>query len=295
KIIHRMVVIFVVVLLVWSIYQKFIIYYADSNFRERKTEEVQLPTVPPVDSAIPLPPSETPAPKSTTPSKPKVTVPAPADPPPSPPSEPAPDVPDPAVEAAAVWEKELNFFIEIALHTFKGTPASPLYRWTKSKVYVGGKESDLGEGILSCTRSFIADFNAVSKTVKLEENAPLADIKLYVMPDDWIDPTERDVRASANTHENDAGEITGADIIYPVSQDTSDCYTIKHEMFHAIGFGHSDLQKTSVMGVPLLNYNTGAQLTDIDKKAINLLYNLGVPLKSNEQQIRDLWKTDPTK
>lgn len=195
----------------------------------------------------------------------------------------------------AVSQKDnlIEYFLDIALHFGVDRPLTTgVERWVKNPFYVGSAPGTLDQDFSTCLDGFIRDFNSVSSTTKLVRNNELADIKIYV-----VSPEEMDEYGGADSgwgyaylFRNSANEDYGGEVFLstatPSSSDVK-CYLIRHEMMHAVGFrGHSDLFWEGIMAVPGVGRNTGNSMNTPDIKAIQMLYNIGLPLKSSEEAAR---------
>lgn len=207
---------------------------------------------------------------------------------------PAP-APSPTPPPASSFDM-LNFFAETATtyQTYIGTTE----RWTKSTVYVGGNPQDFASVApiyVECMNQFIADFNASSSSVKLQRNDASADLKIYWLSNEEMLQYSGDMEGgSARTHDNGAGEIIGADVYLQKAYSRDDgmkCYLIRHEIYHAMGFAHSDQTAKSLMWYPSAGNNLDKSLQDVDKRAISMLYSSGLPLKQTADQIRAYFST----
>jgi hypothetical protein len=189
----------------------------------------------------------------------------------------------------------LDFYIDIANTSVSGKDR-PTIRWNRPIVYIGGKE---GEGALdityrTCASWFINDFNSNSNFVKLEKNAPLANIKIYFMTEQELIDKYQTKLPFAIPYNNTSGEMIEAKIVMPSDTDWLDdekCWSLKHEIMHAVGFlGHTNKINNSEMSFSPL-YITYGGLSASDQRAIRMLYNSGIPLLTNQQQTRDYFNT----
>lgn len=191
----------------------------------------------------------------------------------------------------------LEFFVEVA--TTYQTKAGTTERWVKNTVYLGGNPADFASVdpiYTECMNQFVADFNSASTTVKLQRNDALADIKIYWFSDEQMEQYAGDMNNSGFAHNvtNASGEITGAEIYMKKSYsnlDSMKCLLIRHEIYHTVGFAHSDQHRESLMGMPSQGNNDGKALRDVDKRAIRMLYSSGLPLKQTADQIRQYFST----
>jgi len=192
---------------------------------------------------------------------------------------------------AEVTYSFLDFYIDIANTSIAGADR-PTIRWNRPVVYIGGKESDdaLDATYRTCLNWFVTDFNANSTNVKLEKNAPLANIKIYFMTEQEMIDQYHTKLPFAVPYNNTSGEMTESKIVMPSDTDWLDdekCWSLKHEIIHAVGFpGHSGKISNSEMSFNPL-YITYAGLSSSDQRAIRMLYNSGIPLLYNQQQARD--------
>jgi hypothetical protein len=189
----------------------------------------------------------------------------------------------------------LDAYIDLANKSIGGSEMTTK-RWVKSKVYIGGREADdaLDATYRTCLDWFVADFNTNSGNVKLERNAELADIKIYFMPTEELRTRYETLLPFNIPSSNQNGEMTGSDIVMPNDTDWLDdekCWSLKHEIIHAIGFpGHTNKVSNSEMSYNPL-YITYAGLSSSDQRIIRMLYNSGVPLLTSEQQVRNFFNT----
>lgn len=187
----------------------------------------------------------------------------------------------------------LEFFVEVA--TGYQTKSGTSKRWTKNPVYIGGKDSEFSPPYSDCLNQIISGFNSESSDIKLVRNGELADIKIY-----WVTQQELEEKYNTDTGRPyatwsvDSGRIYGATIVMPTDANFVEdlkCYTMKHEVMHAIGFAHSDQTSYSLMGMPTVGKNLINGLTDVDKRIIRMLYSNGLPMKQNAGEIREYFKT----
>lgn len=183
----------------------------------------------------------------------------------------------------------LDFYIDIANTTISGED-QPTIRWNKPKVYIGAVPGTLDETYTTCLNWFISDFNANSNQVKMENNAELAEVRIYFMTKQEMINQFDTKLPFASTHPGDNGEIISSKIFMPSDTDwlnDEKCWSLKHEIIHAIGFrGHSNKINNSEMSFNPL-YITYAGLSSNDQRAIRMLYSSGIPLLTNQQQVRD--------
>lgn len=127
---------------------------------------------------------------------------------------------------------------------------------------------------------FITTFNRNSTTTQLQRISGDADIKVYF---------QKDVGHVAGS----AGPSSGADYIIDHATirmserstlfDESLAQIFSHEMFHVLGFtGHYDTSTCRLMSPD----TCGSHLSINEEKLIQMLYSSGLPIESDEAQIR---------
>jgi hypothetical protein len=198
-----------------------------------------------------------------------------------------------AVEAAEK-EKLLNFFVELANKDDKDKSlAEPIARWNKPNVSVGVGEGTFSERQSSCLNGHISDFNSVSSSMKLfrDDTVDLGIPNIKIFYQDPVSFSERSGTDQRYGYQegayNDDMSFKRAAIFLSEAIASLDgvveCQVIRHEMTHAIGFwGHSDIYFESIMSLPKTSYT----FNTADRKAIEMLYNSGVPLGAKEAEVR---------
>lgn len=200
------------------------------------------------------------------------------------------------VESTELSEKEkmIEYFIDIALHfTDDNKPLTTgIERWVKNPFYVGFGPDTLDLRESTCVDGFIRDFNNASSTAKLQKNREAAEIKIYaVAPDELSQYGGTDSGwGFAYGYKNSSNERYKGEIFISNAlpdDDAIKCYLMRHEMMHNMGFrGHSDRYWEGLMAVPGVGRNMENIMSEVDTKAIQMLYNTGLPLKSNEAETR---------
>ncbi len=188
-------------------------------------------------------------------------------------------------------EDVINFFVDAAVKNTNGTP-SPLGRFAKSTINLKVIGTIPNQASADTLKRVIDDFNGISQSVKLQRNDNGSDLQVFFVP----------INEFGN-YTNSPGDHQGFSVTVPdsecqfkyskayiandsdINQDTRD-YIIRHEIMHALGFsGHNEPTSGSIMGNRLKQEHTG----ELDIKLYNMLYNSGVPLCSNEPQVREFF------
>lgn len=186
----------------------------------------------------------------------------------------------------------LDFYIDLANTSIKGD-ARTTHRWTKSTVYAAGRPGEMLPIYNECLNYFVSDFNANSGGIRLvnDPNQPSVDIEFYMVTMEELHNLGGNYLPFVTPHTDANGNMTRAELYLPTDSDWSDaekCWSLKHEMMHAVGFhGHSLGMTNSEMGKPIVMYYGG--LMENDKRAIRMHYTSGIPLKSSSQQARDFF------
>lgn len=174
------------------------------------------------------------------------------------------------------------FVIETTTYSSPDTP-SKVARWEKPVVTVS-VESQPSEQNIKAVDKFITKFNNNSSKTKLQRIENNGDIKIYF---------ETDTAGSAGR----SGPSSGADYIIDsgviklderagVFEQSLDSI-FSHEMFHALGFtGHYESSTCRLMSPT----TCGSRLTINEERLIQMLYNSGIPLGSDETQIRSYFQ-----
>lgn len=185
----------------------------------------------------------------------------------------------------------LNFFVDAAVKNIDGSP-SPLGRFTKSTINLKVIGAIPDQASADTLQRVIDDFNGISSSVKINRNDAGSDLQVFFVS-----------QSEFGNYTNSPGGKQGFSVTVPnsdcqfkyakayiandadINQDTRD-YLIRHEIMHALGFsGHNEPTSGSIMGNRLKQEHTG----ELDIKLYNMLYNSGVPLCSNESQVRQFF------
>jgi len=196
-------------------------------------------------------------------------------------------------QSSSQQDKIIDYFVDIALPT----PIS-VERWTKNPFNVGFDPDALDLAESTCVDGFIRDFNNASNVVKLKKDRENADIKIYkITPEQMVQYGGEDAGWGVafgyknSNNERYKGEIFISNAV--PNNESSKCYLMRHEMMHNMGFrGHSDRFSGGIMAVPSLGRNTENIMSEVDTMSIKMLYNTGLPLKSNEEQARAYLKAN---
>lgn len=201
-----------------------------------------------------------------------------------------PAAPTATTPAPAVEPTFLDFYIDLANTTIHGDP-DITYRWTKNTVYAAGRPGIILPEYNTCLNTFVSGFNANSGNIRIinDTNQPSMDIQIEMVTMEWLRQTGGNYLPFATPHQT-GGNITKVEIYLPTDSDwgyEEKCWSLKHEMMHAVGFhGHSNKKSNSEMSFAPI-YMTSNPLSDTDQRAIRMLYQSGVPINSNQQSARD--------
>jgi len=285
---NRTVIIISIIVIILLGYRSFA-FLGLGLFSDRESDLPVIPEEKPAEVKTEEKPADTTPTTNTKPStqKPTATKTTPAT------SEPS--IPGPVPNAPDMGDRMLEFFAEIAAYHINPVTETFSTRWTQSQIYVGGKpgENDLDSTYSQCLDWFVSDFNANSNSIKLIHNNELAEIKIYFMTRDELFEFKNgaDYLPFASKVVDANGVVTAARMYFPNNQgydDAEKCWSLKHEMMHAVGFnGHTDSVPDSEMTAGQQGlYITLAGLSEHDKRAIRMLYESGLPLKSNPSAIQ---------
>lgn len=184
--------------------------------------------------------------------------------------------------SANTKEEYINYFTQTATNSGRET----LGRFSKSPVYLK-ISGTMPAGAEDTINTVIADFNALSESIKIERNDAGSDIQMFFMPfaelDNYRQPSPKEAFEV---------DVPNADCSYKyakvyVSNDVLDSQNmtsvLRHELAHAFGFkGH--ISPTTVNSI-MANRILTAHFTDLDQVLIQMLYNMGVPLCADSASI----------
>lgn len=189
----------------------------------------------------------------------------------------------------------LDFFTLIANHDMTGTHELGITRWKTNPVYIKIIEGTPTPTQQTCLEEYIRDFNSTSATTKLQQSTTVDhDMRLFFLPGSEVQELYGDSEVDG-FHEPNTDD-TGCEYVESkifISNDiTNDveyqCHLVRHELTHAIGFhGHAPHYSDSIMDVPHTDYS----FNTIDRRAIQTLYNSGLPECSMEKQTREYFAT----
>jgi len=191
---------------------------------------------------------------------------------------------------------QINFFVDITTKDTKGHVAG-VTRWVKPTINIRIFEGQPTATQQSCLSSLISDFNSQSSTAKMAMSNSEADIRMFFLPDDevqqlHIDGEDVDGFHESTTADDGCSRLESRVIISndPGNVEAFQCYLVRHELSHAMGFwGHSDVFSQSIMSYARPGYD----FPEVDKKAIRMLYNSGLPTCSREAQVREFFAAHP--
>ena len=193
-------------------------------------------------------------------------------------------------------EKLLNFFVELAnKDDSDDTWPGPIVRWTKNIVSVGIGVGSFSTDQSSCLNTFIADINSAINGPEFVRDDTvdigIPNIKIFYLPD-----ADYQIRSQGTSpygfamiNLNDDNSISRGTVYLSIEKIQShtmavQCQMIRHELTHALGFwGHSDIYPESIMSLAKTEYS----FNTADKKALEMLYNSGVPLGAKEAEVRN--------
>ena len=195
--------------------------------------------------------------------------------------------------SAADKEKMINFFVGTAVSDSTGRELY-IIRWDKPAVSAGVAVGVFDDVLNGCLDGFINDFNQLTNNVDLfHDNTVdlgIPNIKIFYLDEATFNERARGVSPYGYVEWDLKDDYSINRISMNISQKVKEmdqavqCQIIRHEMMHAVGFwGHSDVYPESIMSLPKSNYVYPVE----DKRLIQLLYNIGLPLGHNPAATRE--------